>query len=212
MGFNVEGKWCIERAANDDLQLLEAKFITKPVQQLTTYSTMAFFSIPITADLSTVKELVDDVLKSPELELMKDDPTHFPTFNHGRSDWVEYSMTKSMPFGMPYEKYDSNRVKTKRQGVVCVPSCRPRRHKIVLSARNDKRKEPVERRVWQSGMHSANDTDQRERRRCRTRNQKSVLYQDDPKTRFSTTQHGASQHRPTTVSAIDNRNATAPSG
>ena len=51
---------------------------------------------------------MDDVLKPLELELMKDDPIHFPTFRHGRSNWVEYSMTKSMPLGMPYEKYDPN--------------------------------------------------------------------------------------------------------
>ena len=69
---------------------------------------MAFLGVPITADPSIVKELVDDVLKPLKLELMKDDPTHFPTFCHDSSDWVEYSMTKSMPFGMPYEKYDSN--------------------------------------------------------------------------------------------------------
>ena len=104
MGFNVERNWCVERAA-DDLKLLGAKFMVKPVQQLRTDSTMTFLGILITADPSTVKELVNDMLKPLKLKLMKDNPTHFPTFRYGRSDWVEYSMTKSMPFGMSFEKY-----------------------------------------------------------------------------------------------------------
>ena len=69
---------------------------------------MAFFGIPMTANLSKVRELVNGVLKLLEQELMKDDPDHFPTYLHDRTDWVEYSMMKSMPCGMPYEKYDSN--------------------------------------------------------------------------------------------------------
>ena len=70
---------------------------------------MAFFGIPMTANLSKVRELVNGVLKLLEQELMKDDPDHFPTYLHDRTDWVEqYSMTKSMSFGMPYEKFDSN--------------------------------------------------------------------------------------------------------
>ena len=39
---------------------------------------------------------------------MKEDPDNFPTHTHDRTDCVEYSMTKAMPFGMPYEKYDSS--------------------------------------------------------------------------------------------------------
>ena len=62
MGFNVEGNWCIERAA-DDLKLCGATFTVKPVQQLKTYSTMVFLGIPITTNLSIVKELVDTVLQ-----------------------------------------------------------------------------------------------------------------------------------------------------
>ena len=46
------------------------------------------------------------MLKLLKPELMKHDPTHFPTFRHDRSDWVEYSTSNSMPFGMPFEKYD----------------------------------------------------------------------------------------------------------
>ena len=60
MGSNVKGKRCIKRAAND-LKFLGAKFTIKPVQQLKTDSTMVFLGIPITADPSIVKELVDDV-------------------------------------------------------------------------------------------------------------------------------------------------------
>ena len=56
----------MERAA-DDLKLLGVKLTVKPVQQLRTYSTMAFLVISITADLSIVKELVDNVLKPLEL-------------------------------------------------------------------------------------------------------------------------------------------------
>ena len=69
---------------------------------------MAFLGIPITANPSIVKELLNDVLKPLELKLMKDGLTHFPTFCHGRSDWVKYSVTKYMSFGMPFEKYDDN--------------------------------------------------------------------------------------------------------
>ena len=47
---------------------------------------MAFLVISITADLSIVKELVDNVLKPLELELMKEDPVCFRTFRHHRSD------------------------------------------------------------------------------------------------------------------------------
>ena len=89
MEFNVEGKWCMERAA-DDLNMLGATFTVKLVQQLKIDATMAFLGIPITADPSILKELVDNVLKPLELKLMKEDPVHFPTSWHSRSDWVEY--------------------------------------------------------------------------------------------------------------------------
>ena len=86
MDFNVEGKWCIERAAND-LKLLGAKFTIKPVQQLRKDPNMNFLCIPITVDPSIVKELVDNVLKPLALELMKNDPTHVPAFSHGSPTW-----------------------------------------------------------------------------------------------------------------------------
>ena len=105
MGFNIKGKWCIERVA-DDLKLLGAKFTVKRVQQLRTYSTMPLLCILITTYPSIGKEIVDDVLKPPELEPMKDDPSHFSTFCHDRSDWVDYSMMEVVPFGMPSEKYN----------------------------------------------------------------------------------------------------------
>ena len=85
MGFKLEGKWCIERAA-DDLQLLGTKFTIKPVQQLRTDSIMAFLGIPITVDPSIGKELVEHVLKPLELKLMKEELVYVPTFLNGRSD------------------------------------------------------------------------------------------------------------------------------
>ena len=84
-GFNVERNRYIKRADND-LKLLGAKFTIKPVQQLKTDSIMAFVGIPITADPSIVEELVDGVLKPLELELMKDNPDHFPTYLYNRTD------------------------------------------------------------------------------------------------------------------------------
>ena len=54
MGFNAEGKWYTERTA-DDLKMLGATFVVKPVHQLKTDSTMAFLGIPITPDPCTVK-------------------------------------------------------------------------------------------------------------------------------------------------------------
>ena len=107
MGFNVEGESCIEKAAND-LKTFGAQFRIKPVQQMKTDSTMAFFGVPNDADPIAVKDLIDDVLQPLEKKLMKDDPDNFLTYRHDRTDWVEYSMTKAMPFGMPYEKYDPN--------------------------------------------------------------------------------------------------------
>ena len=107
MGFNVVGENCIKKSAND-LKIFEAKFTTTPVQQLKTDSTIPFFGVPNSPDPSSVKDLVDNVLTPLDQELMKEDPHNFPTHIHGRTDWVEYSMTKAMPFGMPYEKYDSN--------------------------------------------------------------------------------------------------------
>ena len=85
MGFKVEGKWCIERAA-DDPKLLGAKFTIKQVQQLRIDSIMAFLGTPITVDPSTDEKVVDNALKPIELKLMKNNPTHFPTFQHGRFD------------------------------------------------------------------------------------------------------------------------------
>ena len=69
---------------------------------------MAFFGVPNDADPIAVKDLIDDVLQPLEKKLMKDDPDNFPTYRHGRTDWVEYSMTKAMPFGMPQEKSAPN--------------------------------------------------------------------------------------------------------
>ena len=107
MCFNVEGESYIKKAASD-LKILGAKFTIKPVQQLKTDSTMACFGVPNSVDPSAVQDLMDDVLKPLEQKLMIEDPNNFPAHLHDRTDWVEYSMTKAMPFGMPYEKYDSN--------------------------------------------------------------------------------------------------------
>ena len=70
MGFNVEGESCITKAANN-LKTFGAQFRIKPVQQLKTDSTMAFFGIPNSADPSSVKDLVDDVVQPLKKELMK---------------------------------------------------------------------------------------------------------------------------------------------
>ena len=63
---------------------------------------MAFFGVQNTADPSAVEDLVEDVLKPLERELMKKDPYNFPAYLHNRTNWVEYSMTKAMMFGIPY--------------------------------------------------------------------------------------------------------------
>ena len=63
---------------------------------------MVFLGIQITANPSIVEEVVDGMIKPLELELVKDDPDHFPIYLHDRTNWVEYigSGIRSVPLGL----------------------------------------------------------------------------------------------------------------
>ena len=87
-----------------------AQFTVKLVRQQETDSNIAFIGLPITTDPRIVKQPADKVLK-PLVKLTKEDPTNFPTFRHPRSDWIEYKITKSLPLGMPFEKYNGTKIK-----------------------------------------------------------------------------------------------------
>ena len=131
---------------------------------------MVFLGIQITANPSIVEEVVDGMIKPLELELMKDDPDHFPTYRHNRTNWVEYSKTKSMSFGMPYEKYDSNaewRPNGRLSFVFQVVDQDATKLFSLLPMAKEKN-------IWRDVF--GNSTYQRERQRYRTSNQKRVLY------------------------------------
>ena len=87
-----------------------AQLAIKPVHQLETNSTVTILGLPITTDPSIVKQPADKVLK-PLVKLTKEDLTNFPTFRHHRSDWIEYKITKSLPLGMAFEKYNGTKIK-----------------------------------------------------------------------------------------------------
>ena len=51
---------------------------------------------------------------------MKEYPINFPTFWHHMSDWVIYKMTKSFPFGLPFERYDGTQEIIPNGRLTCV--------------------------------------------------------------------------------------------